>query len=343
MNHSGLNRALPRINEEIDNFDPVLIARSLEKEVSKDSSRLYTCCSLSPNFGGSVKAYAVGCNLRCKFCWSPCRSIEEIHTFCSDPEKNEEIFKQKLSVICSNLGIELDNLLNVHTAITEIKPRFLSPEQVIDKMIETLNKKVVEGIGAFELCTEGEIPSKIKYFTISGGEPTIAKSHLLSVLAEFADRNIAQRFLLQTNGFLLGSDHNYFQEILPYKNILELRICLKAGTPHSLYERTGASKTTFLFPFQAIEKALALGFNCHLAVMSDQEIMPAEERSQLFTRIAKICHAHGRQLKSISAGSEQAYDNAKQMSRVVPIFIDEEKYAPAFPEILRDILGDSNV
>ncbi|MBW8034768.1 MAG: radical SAM protein [Planctomycetes bacterium] len=324
------------INES--GFDPILLASAMENAACEDQARLYATFSISPNFGGSVKAHSIGCNLQCGFCWSPCRSCKEINTVSSHPNKVARVFSEVFGQNGTRAGVELNEILNVPAALNEMKPRLYQPEEVVDKMIMTLADRKIEGIGSFELCTEGSPPKTIRYFAISGGEPTIGRHHLLSVIRCFAERNLPQRFLLQTNGFLLGADSTYLEALSVFIDCLELRISLKAGNPKGLRTRTGAFEASFEYPFRAIEQAISLGFSFHLAAMSDSAVMPGEEREELFERLSAICLQYDRHLESMESYYHRVHGMPKHNDRSSLVLIDEETYVPVYPKILAEVL-----
>ncbi|MFX0084077.1 MAG: radical SAM protein [Candidatus Hodarchaeota archaeon] len=109
---------------------------------------------------------------------------------------------------------------------------------------------------------------------LSGGEPTLCKNHLLTVLRQMPDEIF---FILETNGILLSQD-SYIQDLEELHNPPHIRISLKAGeTFFSVI--TYASLNTYEKQIHAIRllKQSSLQFN--VAIMA--EFFTAKEISKL--------------------------------------------------------------
>ncbi len=124
--------------------------------------------------------------------------------------------------------------------------KFYSPEEVAEKLSSVAEKK---GAGQVR---------------ISGNEPTITKEHLLAVLD-----NIPQelRFILETNGTLIGYDESYAKDLASYKN-LHVRVSLKGSSPEEFSKLTGAKPDAYELQFKALENLIANGVSCHPAIMT---------------------------------------------------------------------------
>jgi uncharacterized Fe-S cluster-containing radical SAM superfamily protein len=96
---------------------------------------------------------------------------------------------------------------------------FYSPEEVADILNDISRKKGY---------------NKVR---ISGGEPTIGKKHLISLLENIEKKNL---FILETNGILLGNDQEYVEYLSKFSN-LHIRICLKGCNNEEFSWLTGAS------------------------------------------------------------------------------------------------------
>jgi len=120
---------------------------------------------------------------------------------------------------------------------------------------------------------------------IQGGEPTIGKKHLLSVLDLLSHTDYS--FLLETNGILLGHSMEYVASLGRYQN-LHVRVSLKAGNAQCFEERTGALGEYYILPFMAIKNLIDAGVDFHVASMSDPEIMPREERLDMLKELKNI-------------------------------------------------------
>lgn len=67
---SGAVRAYPRMIRRGDKFDPIEVARRTEEVVCRNGARKYTAFYATGVYGGIATGYAVGCCLRCFFCWT---------------------------------------------------------------------------------------------------------------------------------------------------------------------------------------------------------------------------------------------------------------------------------
>ena len=128
---------------------------------------------------------------------------------------------------------------------------------------------------------------KVKKLRISGAEPTLGKSHLLSLL-EYVEESEFPLFILETNGILFGVDKDYVRKISKFTKP-HIRVSLKAGTPEAFTKKTGAKPEAFEIPFQAIKNLLDHNVSFHVAAMSaDPRIVTTEERENLIRKLAEI-------------------------------------------------------
>jgi uncharacterized Fe-S cluster-containing radical SAM superfamily protein len=183
-------------------YDPIQLSKKIEKVVIKQDMKKYYRFRPAGFYGGIATADTVGCNLRCKFCWS-----------------SNSVWNAK------NVG------------------EFFTPKSVAEKLNSIANKKGYHQI------------------RISGGEPTIGKKHLITLL-----ENIDQKylFILETNGILLGINETYVDELSKFKN-LHVRISFKGCNPKEFSMLTGA-KNGLDNQFKALEylKEKNLMFNIAL-------------------------------------------------------------------------------
>lgn len=146
---------------------------------------------------------------------------------------------------------------------------FFSPPDVVKKLEETARKHGV------------------RKCRISGGEPTLCKNHILSVLRLIESNSWFELFILETNGILLGADKNYVEALIPFTKV-HVRVSLKAGNEKGFQQRTGAIGKFYELPFKAVENMFDAGISFHVAAMTDPRIMPKEERKALIQRLAQI-------------------------------------------------------
>jgi uncharacterized Fe-S cluster-containing radical SAM superfamily protein len=153
---------------------------------------------------------------------------------------------------------------------------FYSPEEVVKKLENAAR------------------PRRIKRARISGGEPTLAREHLLQVL-QLVEHSSFELFILETNGILFGADESLAREIARFKKV-HTRVSLKAGTPQDFTRKTGARPEDFALPFAGIGSlASALGgpgkpgARFHIAAMSaDPRFMDEAEREELLKLLERI-------------------------------------------------------
>ena len=213
-------------------YDPIKLSEEVEAIVIDGNKRKYNTFRLEPFYGQIATARAVGCNLRCSFCWiNPSR----------------------------------DNPKNYGA--------FYSPQEVYEKLIEVSSNK-------FGRATMSGVTR------ITGCEPTIGKNHLLSVAEISKEEEDFRRFLIETNGILLGSDENYVKTLSKFGDYIRVRLSFKAGTPEAFERKTGAEAKFFDLQFKALEYLKKHNVSYSLAAMSkDPAIMPDKERRSLLTRI----------------------------------------------------------
>jgi len=125
--------------------------------------------------------------------------------------------------------------------------RFYSPEEVVRNLVSIARKKGFHQV------------------RISGNEPTLHRSHLLSVL-----RLLPQglRFILETNGILIGDDPSYAKDLSEFPN-LSVRVSLKGCRPEDFETLTGTQSEGFHLPLEALEHLVSEGVDCFPAVMVD--------------------------------------------------------------------------
>jgi len=119
---------------------------------------------------------------------------------------------------------------------------------------------------------------------LSGGEPTIGRSHLLSVLSEI-EKDRRFRFILETNGILLGADSSYCEELAAFRS-LHVRVSLKGSCESEFVRLTGAKEGGFTLQVDAIRNLSRARVSCHPAVMCS--FSSEESMRQLHDRICAI-------------------------------------------------------
>lgn len=123
--------------------------------------------------------------------------------------------------------------------------RFYSPREVAGRLVEIARKK-----GFHQL-------------RISGNEPTIGREHLLQVLGNLPSE---LRFILETNGILLGHDADYAAALAVFTH-LHVRVSLKGTSEEEFCRLTGAGPEAFKLQLKALENLATAGVSVHPAVM----------------------------------------------------------------------------
>ena len=130
------------------------------------------------------------------------------------------------------------------------------------------------------------IGRRLVQMRLSGGEPTIGRSHLLSVLTEI-EKQCRFRFILETNGILLGADPGYCTELAVFR-CLHVRVSFKGSCEDEFENLTGANGTGFEHQLEALRNLRDAGVSCHPAVMSS--FSTERDIRQLRDRISRIDH-----------------------------------------------------
>jgi len=138
--------------------------------------------------------------------------------------------------------------------------RFYSPEEVARNLVSIARKKGFHQV------------------RISGNEPTLHRSHLLKVL-ELIPKEI--RFILETNGILIGYDSSYAKDLSRFPH-LYVRVSLKGACPEDFTRLTKAKPEGFHYQLKALEHLVEEGVDCFPAVManfsSQEEIKKLRQR-----------------------------------------------------------------
>jgi uncharacterized Fe-S cluster-containing radical SAM superfamily protein len=142
---------------------------------------------------------------------------------------------------------------------------FLKPEGAAQRVLELMKEK------------------KINQGRISGGEPTIGRRHLIQFLNVLQRRRV--RFILETNGILIGEDESYAQELAQYP-FLHVRVSLKGCTESEFARLTGADPQGFHLQLNALRNLKKAGVSAHPSVMIS--FSGREEIDRLYSTIWKI-------------------------------------------------------
>jgi uncharacterized Fe-S cluster-containing radical SAM superfamily protein len=210
-------------------FDPVRLANKIEALVCEGNKRRYSRFGSTINYQTAIATgYAVGCCLRCIYCWA---------------SKSRDCLMESYS--------------------------FYSPQEAFERLADIAQQK------------------KLNQLRISDGESTIGKTHLLELL-ELMERSKFKRFIVETNGIILGNDRDYIKSLSRFNKIF-VRVSLKAGTAADFTHKTGAIQEAFELPFLAIRYLKAAGIPLWVSAMSaDPRFMSPLERISLIGKLAEI-------------------------------------------------------
>lgn len=143
--------------------------------------------------------------------------------------------------------------------------RFYPPDVVAKILVDLAKKK---GIGQLR---------------VSGGEPTIGKTHLLQLLDHLEGRGLL--FILETNGIMIGNDQKYAEALAQHKSI-HVRVSLKGCNENEFAMLTGAQPEGFTFQLKALENLVQANVKCHTAVMTS--FSTRQSLQQLMERLRRI-------------------------------------------------------
>ena len=200
-------------------YNPIDLSEKTENIVINNNKKKYYRFRPAGFYGGIATADAVGCNLRCKFCWS-----------------GNSVWNAK------NTGI------------------FYSPEEVANNLLDIAIRKGYRQV------------------RISGGEPTIGRTHLIEILDNISSGFL---FILETNGILLGADETYIDELSRFEN-LHIRVCLKGCNPEEFSWLTGAEEG-FEYQLKALEILRDKRVSFNIAVIS-----PKNDKRDLYKKLTDM-------------------------------------------------------
>ena len=123
--------------------------------------------------------------------------------------------------------------------------KFYSPQQIVGKLMTIAHKKGFTQV------------------RISGNEPTLARDHLIHVLEQIPGYI---RFILETNGILIGHDPSYARDLSRFEN-LYIRVSLKGTGEQEFSRLTGADSSGFRLQMGALENLTRFNVTTHPAVM----------------------------------------------------------------------------
>ncbi|MEM1521335.1 MAG: radical SAM protein, partial [Candidatus Korarchaeum sp.] len=128
---------------------------------------------------------------------------------------------------------------------------------------------------------------------VSGNEPTICWDHLIELL-ELVESDGRFRFILETNGILIGSDRSRARKLSSFTR-LHVRVSLKGACEEEFSLLTGAKPEAFELQLRALENLADEGVSAHPAAMLS--FSSGESIRKLLRRIEEIEPAYLRRFE----------------------------------------------
>lgn len=152
---------------------------------------------------------------------------------------------------------------------------FYSPEEVYSKLSSIASSR---GYGLLR---------------VSGNEPTLCWNHLIELL-ELIESDGRFKFVLETNGILIGSDRSKARELSSFTK-LHVRVSLKGTCEEEFSLLTRAKPEAFELQLRALENLADEGVSAHPAVMLS--FSSEGNLRRLLERIKEIKTAYLRELE----------------------------------------------
>lgn len=214
-------------------YDPIALATATEKVVVDGNRRKYVQLGRSLRFyGGTTSATEVGCNLRCKFCFS-----------------DKPVWKPKQT------------------------GEFYTPQEVFNGLVKNARKYGHTSISA------------------SASEGTLGRQHLYELL-DLVDKSEFV-YILETNGMTLGDDKEFAESLARFKN-LHVRVSIKGCNEDEFHRLTGARKSAYDLPFQAMRHLIDAKVSCNACVS-----VSFSDKQGIADIKQRLCRIHFGILKSL--------------------------------------------
>ncbi len=119
---------------------------------------------------------------------------------------------------------------------------------------------------------------------VSGCEPTLCRGHLVRLIGACERAMPERRFVLETNGTLLGADRSFVRELADFEN-LHVRVCLKGCDPESFARITNADPGGFELQLRCLRYLMGEGVSFHPAL---PDLFEREEVERLVERLGEL-------------------------------------------------------
>ena len=147
--------------------------------------------------------------------------------------------------------------------------KYYSPQQVASHLLRIAQKR------------------SLRLFRITGSEPVLGEpslDHLVQVIQMLIQEMPRAVFILETNGFFLGSRTDLIEKI-NFRN-LRIRVSLKGVDERSFESISGVQRQFFKYPLIALKEMESQGLKAWPAVMWN--LFTEEELAQLSDRLAEM-------------------------------------------------------
>lgn len=143
--------------------------------------------------------------------------------------------------------------------------KFYTPERIANGMVALARKR------------------RLNQLRVSGGEPTIGKSHLIQLLHQLEGKGYP--FILETNGVLIAHDESYAKDLSKF-NFVHVRVSLKGCNQQDFAMLTGAKPEGYTLQLKSLQNLTEAGVSCHPSVMAS--FSPRKALHKLIERLRQI-------------------------------------------------------
>ncbi|WP_457619710.1 radical SAM protein [Methanopyrus sp.] len=119
---------------------------------------------------------------------------------------------------------------------------------------------------------------------VSGCEPTLCRRHVLELIELCGQELPGRRFVLETNGTILGTDRSLVRELAGYEHV-HVRVCLKGYDHRSFARITNADPSGFDLQLRCLRYLFKEGISFHPAI---PDLFRPEEIDELAETLSGI-------------------------------------------------------
>lgn len=237
----------------------ILKAGKIQSPVYKNK-RLYLDFSCFADGVGKVivAGYAAGCNLNCYYCFSFTKDF---------------VSKNPMKYMPPSAYKDIENSV-----------KFYSPQEAFEKMQEVKEKRIISNIGKYE-ASNLDKTKQINDFTLRGCEPTIEMTHIFGLLDIIKKNGL--NFILETNGIILGKNHEYMDKLTAYKDNLFICLTIKAVNSKSFEKNTRMPGYLLKYQYIFLEYLVQSGIPYNVTYMCGSNFNNEWEEEIILKKIAE--------------------------------------------------------